>query len=360
MIKITNCFFSAVFFTFIFLSNCAHANIWRVNNKPTYTQGCNHCFSSLQEANDTSLVLPGDTIHLEGSNLAYSGSGFQNATLITKPMVIIGPGYLLDENPGFQKSNKAAMIKRIEFLPNSENSKLIGVRVYDPGGYDQLQIKTDNITIESCFINTEIAINPSVNSLNNIIISKCFVGDRIFRSAGSMDITNLIIKNTCILGTLQLGNSTFVTEGEVYNCIIRGLTNLAPIEIFSGISSFYNNIVSASINENDNGSNIFSNIFIPSMPSWANSTNGIALPFSIVFPTIGTTEGKLNVNPPSICPDCYSGYPSGNQTIGIFGGLDPYRSGGIPKIPSIYELVTPTEIILGTPINVNVSTRSNE
>lgn len=63
-----------------------HDKIWRVNNTP----GVSADFTSFSLAIASASVLNGDTLHFESSTTDYAG-----ATL-TKRLVIIGLGYLLD------------------------------------------------------------------------------------------------------------------------------------------------------------------------------------------------------------------------------------------------------------------------
>lgn len=335
-----------------------NATVWRVNNNPNYTQGCTHCFNSLQAANDDSLVLAGDTIHLEASNILYSGPG--NKITINKPLVIIGPGYFLSQNPGLQKNTLSATIIRIEFLPNSENSVLKGVRIFGGSGSSHLTILASYITVENCYIEDDVIIKPDGNNITDIFIKKCFVGFRVIRYGGGTGYaSNVFVRNTYIRGSIDFLYPNYPVSGEVNNCIIAGIGS-GNLEITSYIYSFFNNIVANTLIQNDNGSNVFSNIFIGSLPGWAIANNGVALPNSTVFPSTGSPDSILNVNPIGICPECYTGAPSGTETMGIYGGVDPYQLSGIPNIPSIYQLQAPLNTIQGVPVNVNISTRSND
>src|SRR6476620_10631294 len=92
------------FFMFLFLQQ-AYAKVWRVNSNSNYNGtslwGDNFggtsaypVFKQLADVINSNLITAtaGDTIHLEGSSIDYT-----NVT-ITKKLVIIGPGYFLNEN----------------------------------------------------------------------------------------------------------------------------------------------------------------------------------------------------------------------------------------------------------------------
>ena len=64
-----------------FIAPSANATIWRVSNK-----GFSATFPTLQEADNSSLVSPGDMIHMEGSPDYYS------VATLSKRLVVTGLG----------------------------------------------------------------------------------------------------------------------------------------------------------------------------------------------------------------------------------------------------------------------------
>ena len=89
----------------VLITHQAQAKVWRVNSNSNYNgtslwgdnfggTSANPVFKQLSDANSSNLVsaTAGDTIHLEGSSVDYI------STTLTKKLVIIGPGYLLNEN----------------------------------------------------------------------------------------------------------------------------------------------------------------------------------------------------------------------------------------------------------------------
>ena len=77
--------------TFLLLCLCyisTYANCWRLNNNPAI----NADFRTFAEAHDAAAA--GDTIYVEGNgNEAHYGN-----IQISKKLIIIGPGYFLNEN----------------------------------------------------------------------------------------------------------------------------------------------------------------------------------------------------------------------------------------------------------------------
>lgn len=353
--------------TMLFNAMPTCATVWRVNNNPNYTQGCNHCFNDLQTANDTSIVQSGDTVHLEASNIPYTGPGAAGETAINKFLVIIGPGYFLSQNANLQKNPASATVERIKFEIGSDSSVLKGVRIFNVGGSDDLTIEVGNILVENCYINADIDFRQN-NNVFNISIKKCFVNGRITGTNAFANVSNLIINNTYIGRSVFLNDASNTYSGEISHCVIvAGGGSISPIDIRSDIQSFHNNIITRNagglpltlINQNDNGSNIHDNIFIDVLPPFPTGSNNISLTSAYVFTPTGSQDSILNVNPIVTCPECYTAFP-GTETFGMFGGADPYKLSGIPNIPAIYQLQSPLSIIQGAPINVSISTRSND
>ncbi len=340
----------------LFTALPSNATVWRVNNNPSYIQGCNHCFSSLQVANDTSIVMAGDTIHLEASPVTYLGSGTSQATTLSKRLVILGPGYFLNQNIGLQKNAVSATIRKLEFLPGSDYSVIKGVSFFMSGNIYGVEIlNASNLLIESCYLQTGLHF-VNTNPISDITIKKCYITKTI-NSANSSNISNLLITNCFIGDNVNLYQGSTIYSGEIIHCVIGTNTY---IDIGFGIN-FYNNIVTTgTFNQNTNGTtNVHDNIFIPSPTPWLIGGNNYSETALTVFPTTGSPDSILNVNPIGICPQCYTAYP-GTEIFGIFGGADPYQLSGLPNIPSIYELQSPLNVIQGTPVNVNISTRSND
>lgn len=180
----------AITAVFLNITPCK-ATVWRVNNNPNYTQGCSHCFSSLQAANDTSIVVPGDTIHLEASNMTYTGlGGLPGEVVINKHLVILEPGYFLNLNAGFQNNSESATVERIRFSFGADNSIIKGIRIYRVGGGSDITILTSNIEVENCYIDEDINFDITI-SINNIIIGKCYINYRIYVGNTSNNVSNL-------------------------------------------------------------------------------------------------------------------------------------------------------------------------
>jgi hypothetical protein len=346
----------AAFAVIMLCTLTSQASIWRVNNNPNYTQGCNHCFSSLQAANDTSIVMAGDTIHLEASANVYLGSATVNETTLNKRLVILGPGYFLNQNLNLQKNAIAATVRKLNFSTNSDYSIVKGVS-FDWGSniYGVEIHNASHILIESCYFGNGFRFFNS-NPISDITIKKCYISGAI-GSTNAQNITNILFSNCYIGFNVDLYQAGYSRTGEISHCVFL---NSATFQINSNIV-FYNNIVSTgTFSQINNGiTNVHDNIFIPSPPAWLVGGNNYSESLTTVFPSTGSQDSILNVNSIGICPVCYTALP-GNATFGMFGGADPYRLSGIPNIPAIYQLQSPPNVLQGGTINVNIGTRSND
>lgn len=337
----------------VFTTSSAFANIWRVNNNSIYTQGCSNCFTQLQNAIDNQQVLPGDTIHLEASSTNY------DAATINKKLVIIGPGYFLNENGSLQQNIQSAIIDDINIEAGGEGSILIGVNIEGKFSTDaNLFIDASNIKILRCKVYGTIYLNSyTTNPINNITISQCFVEYIYQISSNKPPVNNLLVTNCYIEKSFNLSNSTNNYNGIFSHNVVRYTSSGS-----NGIDYFNNIFIDGDgLNQDKNSStNVYNNIFISGVPSWLSSSSNISIAKATVFVANGSTDGIHKLNPPTICPQCYTGYPNSTEQIGIFGGTTPYILSGIAPTPTIYELKNRPSSYQGDTIHIKISTRSND
>ncbi|MEQ1587304.1 MAG: hypothetical protein ABL895_15550, partial [Cyclobacteriaceae bacterium] len=113
----------------LLLSIASFGKIWIVDNNVGSTA---KDFTSLMEAHDGASA--GDTLYLIGSPNNYKSYNNDVTNIITKRLVIIGPGYFLNENPNTQVSPTTSYFttvlfcnEEIEFAPGSEGSIMMGL-----------------------------------------------------------------------------------------------------------------------------------------------------------------------------------------------------------------------------------------
>lgn len=312
-----------------FTAPSAKATIWRVNNK-----GFSATFTTLQAANNSNLVQPGDTIHLEGSPDLYAGA------VLNKRLVVIGPGYFLDENPATSSDVSEAVIGGFDLNKGSEGSQLIGLHVgRNSAGID---IFVSNILIKRCRIDYEIGLTYGISDIR--IVQNFFAGssaNSLLRANNASFPANVIFNNNICQKTLilQEGYTMLECRNNVFDC--PAIANQPSIRM--NVSSFQNNILknpnaNVAINGGTNRNVAYNIGGSPNQFGTANN-NIVITDFTTLFvdPATNTTDGDYQLKPNS--PG--SGNGSDGTDRGAFGGLSVtsrYTLSGLAPIPVIYEI----------------------
>lgn len=330
----------------------ASAKVWRVNNNSNYDGstkwGSNFggtqsypVFAQLNQANSSNLVGNGDTIHLEGSSVKYA-----DAT-ITKSLIIIGPGYFLNENPNTAVTKLPAMIGEISFNTGSGSSQLIGVYV---GGntYRGININISDIVIKRCVIEYSITLVPNTSNIH--VIENYFAhvydnGDNILSVGNSGFPTDFYFNNNICKGPLQV----YFYEGSPYyiqecnNNTFDYPTSTKKRTIYLNAGVFQNNILknpNATVNINNNTNNNVSYCISSSATGQFGTGNHniVVTNINSIFVASGTSDGAYQIKDGSVADN--SG--SDGTDRGAFGGVpeNSYTLSGLPPIPVIYQIIT--------------------
>lgn len=326
----------------------SHARIWRVNNNP----GVATDFTTFDACIANASVVNGDTVHLEPSV-----TGYTNTNPINKRLVFIGTGYFLSgagANAGLQTNpNSAFFLNSIAFDSLASGSRFLGI---DGTFSIWLDPRADNIIFERCRfsnISWNTQATSTSNRAQNIVFNKCYFSNAFPPSQFFFD--NLQITNCIIIGTIAF-NPGNIGSALIRNNVFQGgitLTNTyLSNNIFLNISSGSFNVTLSSIKNNIAE-------LAGVLPAGNGNQNGISEASLFLGPTGNSTDGqwRLAAGSPAIgagetvsgvTPDC-----------GAFGTADPYRLSGIPPVPTIYSLTVPGSVPIGQPLNITVSTRSN-
>jgi len=290
------------------------AGTYRVNNKLANNPAAK-IYSAFQAAHDA--AYNGDTIMIDGSSLAYTGS-FN----CTKQLVIKGPGYFLDENPGIS-ANKlpAAIASEIHFDNGSAGSLLMSIE-----STYTFYLNDNNITVRRCRLLYGLQIFAE-----NITVTECYmegIGNSLYGSI----VTNLVLTNNIIMVPVSFqAGSTGVLLNNVFTVdwitIPTGFDMKNNILFFTGKSNVslpmlpdpdvsYNISLTDHFGTlNHNKANVAeSSLFIGSLTEskdrkWQLKDGSLA---------IAAGEGGIN--------------------CGAYGGPQPYILSGVPAGPVIYEL----------------------
>ncbi len=319
-----------LFLTFICAR--AEAKVWRVNNVPNVVAD----FKDLGVALASPLVLPYDTIYLEGSTTSYP------STTLRKRLVIIGAGYNLSGasgNSGLQFNNSPSRVASLQVDSSASGSTFMGI-------YSLFYVNSnvDSLTFSRCEINIQQNSFSPNSKMAGIVINKCY---------GGISLSSYTLENPVIT-----------------NCIFT-----TPVSLTSVINGlFRNNVCGASISLSNSyvannyfqNSTTFSNCtvkynvaaLVSALPTGNNNIAPVNV--STMFVAAGSNDAQYQLRPGS--PGIGAGEPIGGVTpdVGAFGTADPYRLSGIPPIPTIYSLTVPTSVpASATNITVTFSTRSN-
>ncbi len=320
----------------LMVANCGlNAKVWRVNN----LAGSNAPFSTIQQAHNSALVQPGDTIHLEPSATSYGD------LITSKKLIIIGPGIFTSENPQTQANISPSIITDITFNNGSQGTKIVGCQIR------HVVINTSEIILEGNFIVSSEANNKLINfnspNVNNIVIQNNYIenNNTITGSSSSSfaycivaltdGVNNVIIRNNYINVMPYIWSSVERKKafelgpgfsGIIENNVIRGHNTLTNV-------IFNNNIVregnvtatyNVSMNHNIGNSTQFGS-------AEGNQSN---VNMANVFLNTGSTDGQWQLRPGS--PAIGAGV--NGTDCGMFGGAQPWKLSGIPSIPAVYKL----------------------
>lgn len=319
-------------FSLFSLSNTAWAKVWRVNNN----LGVSADFT--QPLNAMNAASAGDTIYIEASPTTY------NSFTLNKKLVIIGPGYFLDQNTGLQAHPNTANVSSIAFDNTASGSQIYGLTVSGTPTNG-----ADDITISRCNI-VGLTSNNS-NTYSNWIISQCYFSGN-FSISSSIENWQ-IINNIFTSGFFSPNGMNLLIRNNTFQGVAVTATNAYFTNNLLLDNSTVNNVTSSVLKYNMATGNI-----LPTGPTFPGNQNNIAK--ATIILGAGSSDGRyqLNAGSPAIgAGETVSGV---TPDIGAFGTAVPYRLSGIPPIPTIYALTVPNSIpSTSTNMTITVSTRSN-
>lgn len=326
----------------------ASAAIWRLNNNPSVDAD----FRTFAAAHDSASA--GDTIYVEGNGMTAHYGNIN----ISKKLVLIGPGYFLNENDSTYANPNFARFLTIIIHAGGAGTELYGLYIYTndgntnklyvrasdviisrnyfyQDGYNIIMIDANvqNVTITQNYLQ-EVQVNATVS---NIIISNNFVGYRIYMNSSSSGI----ITNNTVVHSID----------NVYNSQIKNNLTLQNLGGFDALSV------------NNSGNNVAYNISATVLISGGNygpgNTGSVDMSTVLVgYPTKGTysTDGRFQLK--SGGPAAGAG--EGGIDCGMFGGSLPYVLSGLPAIPRIYEAIIPSagSTVSGLPVVIKAKSQN--
>ncbi|WP_221391439.1 hypothetical protein [Dyadobacter sp. NIV53] len=340
---------------FLLSSLCCNAKIWRVNNN----NGILADFTTVQAAHDG--AKSGDTLHLEGSPNDYGSLSS------TKKLVIIGPGYFLDQNTGFQAITLSAKIQGISYQEGSAGSEVMGIDFW--GG--TISVSSNDIVIKRNKFSSPNGAEPDwgIGSVyisyvqnngaigaKNIIISQNYglTVNVAYPSTGILITNNYITvpqyfgeetENVCLTAS---ANAILLVQNNIFR---RG-------KVLTYNSSVTNNILFAGFF--DGAGNLVANNIGSGTQFGTTNGNKSSIDMTKVFVATGSSDAKWKLKSGS--PAIGAGYGSTTANpidCGIFGSYSTYKLSGIPPVPSIYSFENQPVGSTNDPIDVTLKVRSN-
>ncbi len=369
--KTNQLFLLAVLFSALLFTSTIQAKVWRVNNQSNYNGstsfGDNYggtpsfpVFKEINQAIAYSNVVANDTLHIEGSTIDYADA------IITKQLVIIGPGYFLTENSKVSNNTYDARIGRITFNSGSEFSQLIGMNVVVNGSSSTgtVYLNINEITIKRCRIDRDIQF---ATQLSGFYILQNFFSN-VNSNAFSLGVTSsfvppqdVIFNNNICEKKLIWSNSNFTgTLLECNNNVFSGPANELNLEFNTG--SFQNNIlrsagITTNINSGTNNNVQYNTVSNSSV--FSGTTGNLWVPsMALLFVDSGTTDSSYQLKP----DPTYNQAGSDGAERGAFGGVvatNRYNISGLGSIPVVYDVTTPGVAEPDTGLSVTVKARTN-
>lgn len=309
--------------TFLFFSLNTYAQKQIVIQGANYTKFFTNLDIAISAANN------GDKVYLPGG-------AFNSNIFIDKELHIIGAGYYLDSTIATFKTQVTA----IYFEQGSDGSTVEGIYSHLNFATQTQNTNLSNIVVKRCFV-TNASLNSGTsaapNSFSNIVFIQNILGSvycgNTFGSFNNIAFYNNIITNG-IDGFNNMIVKNNIFSGYIFNfsTIVRGnniniQNNIFVANPFWNItnSTLSNNIYMQGNLNGDLGSGIFGigNI-LSSVPFGQLFVNGVFSDLSNVAFNFRLASGSPGHNAGTDGTD-----------IGIYGGLFPWKEGGLPSNPHI-------------------------
>ena len=308
------------------------SSIWRINNDNGSPD-----FTTLQAAVDSEQVVDGDTLYIEGSAIAYEGAE------VDKRLVIMGPGYHLEENANTPANSAVPIISTDITLAEGSAGTLITGLTFESSTSNVVVQVSDIIITRNDLRAGRVDVDGTVN---NLVITQNLI--RTF-TLGSIDLsTNMIINNNVFFSGVSVLLYAEIDQFEHNIMLGRNLSVAATF--------FRNNIIMPEDGDIEiESANITHNISVN--PAFDTTGNNVIASAESLF--IGPEEGSVDGQYQLAIDSPARGAGVDGTDIGIFGGEHPYVLSGLSNIPVITDFRTPLEADIATGIQVRIQAKSN-
>ncbi len=329
-----------------------HATSWRLNNNPAIQAD----FTTFEEAHDA--ASPGDTIYVEGNGT----ENHYGIVTITKKLIVIGPGYFLNENDSTQANKAAARFRAITINPGAEGTEIYGLNIFYSGsGFMGITINASNVIVARNYFQAgpdRITFGPY--NISNVAVFQNFAYSII--TTNGYGVSNLLIANNFVFTTIELNQHTSATV----------INNVVKTSVLAQYSVIKNNIIyqgttypfgfnfgtSNEISYNLVAGTLHGGSNPPDPPGTDNVADIVpALIFVDFDGSLGySTDGQWQLNAAGIA----IGAGENGVDCGMFGGPSPYILSGMAPVPHIYEAIVPISgsTITGLPVTIKIKSQN--
>lgn len=298
-------------------------------------------FRTLQDANDSEDVSPGDVLHVMPSTSSYGSLN------LSKGLVMIGPGYLLNanENLNFNVAAPSARMGTLTVSPGADGSLITGM---------------------------EIAGNVLFNAsnflyANNVTLKRNYIQGRVSTGTGAHGSDIRLLQNyiTSYVSFTGTSNSGVLVRGNYIGSYVT-LNDSGDSGIFA------HNVVDASSGSLFGGSMLVENNLV--RLGLSTSASAVARNNWTSSSASGNFTWDAEAEPPVVFADQFvGGNPvdarwqlkidaavretgRGGVDPGMFAGPDPYVLSGLPSVPMVIGVQAPSSASAasGLPITVEV------
>lgn len=306
----------------LLVGTVSHAAKWRVCNTP----GIDADFTSFELAHDAASA--GDTLMFEGSNLLYG-----DRDTLEKQLVIVGPGYFLDENDTSNDYILPAKLNSLHIKPEGKGSVIMGMSIMAP--FDNLTVDADDIIITRNYINGTVALCMD-HPIKNIVISKNYVASIDTRwGSETLFATGVIVSNNIVTSLVSFNENTTASI----------INNVVGSNILVSHSTVKNNI-SYTITVRT-GSNYEYNVVRNDAPSGTSNKGNVTWD-DLFVSAESSTDGAYMLSESSVAKSAGEAYTD----CGAFGGNDAYILSGYPPFPVVFNAQVPPTATSGLVIKI--------
>lgn len=286
----------------------AQAKILRVSN----VSGSSAPYTSINTAIE--VAKEGDTIMVEASPTQYDGISH---IAINKRVVLLGPGYWLQENGIIQEGGDQAYVYGMDI--SAKGTVVKGMTI---SYQDGITITSPQVVINRCrLVRGGISIMETANN--------CIIHQNYCRVIYGNFASNLQITNNIIAGH----------ENDATVCISRCNNSYIAYNTFIGGVPYMKD--DGYIGDGSNDCTIEYNIFKGNPPmNPSNYYGDNYVPNTWNYETTMIDKEVLAVAP--------------NLTYGAFAGNDPYILSGVPAGPVVQDLIVPTTVEKGSKMSVTI------